>query len=272
MAARVDCGAVPPPDSPDAFFVPLGDRRFASTEHTGGPWDPTLQHGGPPAALLARTIEQEPAQWPAVVARMSVDILGPVPVDEVEVRARVLRPGRSVELLQAELDAGGRVAVRATAWRVREAWHELPARPVVPHPVPRFPDADAVIPDWPGGYLRAMQWRVADGAWNAPGPATVWGRMRVPLVPDEEPSGLQRVMALADSGNGVSNVLPQGDWLFINPDLTVHMAAEPQGEWICLDAATSVDPHGFGLATSRLFDREQLVARGAQSLYVGPRG
>lgn len=272
MVARVDCGAVPAPESPDAFFVPLGDGRFASTEHTGGPWDPSLQHGGPPSALLARAIETEPARWPAVVVRMSVDILGPVPVAEVAVRTQVLRPGRSVELVQAELSTDDRVAVRATAWRVREALHELPPRPVVPHPVPRFPDTDAALPDWPGGYLRAVQWRVAEGAWNEPGPATVWGRMRVPLVTGEEPSGLQRVMVLADSGNGVSNVLPQTDWLFINPDLTVHMTAEPQGEWICLDAATSVDEHGFGLASSRLFDRDQLVGRGAQALFVGPRG
>lgn len=271
MVARVDCGAVPGSDRPEAFYLSLGDGRFASTAHTGGPWDPSQQHGGPPAALLARAIEQEPAPWPAVVVRISVDILGPVPVAELSVRTRVLRPGRSVELVEAELGSGGRVAVRATAWRVREAWHELPARPVVPHPVPPFPDDDAETPPWPGGYLQAMQWRVAAGAWNAPGPATVWARMRVPLVTGEEPSGLQRVMALADSGNGVSSILPQADWLFINPDLTVHMSAEPVGEWICLDAATSLDEHGFGLASSRLFDRDRLVGRGAQALFLGPR-
>jgi hypothetical protein len=271
MVARVDCGAVPG-DSPDAFYVSLGDGRFRSTEHTGGPWDPTLQHGGPPSALLARAIETEPAPWPAVVTRMSVDILGPVPVAEVSLRTAVLRSGRSVELLQADLAAGGRVAVRATAWRVREARHALPARPERDHGVPPFPAADAATPPWPGGYLQAMQWRIARGAWNEPGPATVWARMRVPLVTGEDPSGLQRVMVLADSGNGISNVLPQEDWLFINPDLTVHLAAEPRGEWICLDAETTVDDHGFGLAASRLFDQDRLVGRGAQTLFVGPRG
>jgi hypothetical protein len=231
-----------------------------------------LQHGGPPSALLARAIETEPAPWPAVVIRMSVDILGPVPVDEVTLRTEVLRSGRSVELVQAELAAHGRVAVRATAWRVRETPHVLPDRPEPVHDVPPFPDADAPAPPWPGGYLRAMQWRIAAGAWNQPGPATVWARMRLPLVADEQATGLQRVMVLADSGNGVSNVLPQQDWLFINPDLTVHLAAEPEGEWICLDAATTVDTHGFGLAASRLFDRQRLVGRGAQALFVGPRG
>jgi len=112
---------------------------------------------------------------------------------------------------------------------------------------------------------------VARGEWGERGPATIWGRMRHPLVPDEEPTGLQRTMIIADSGNGVSNVLPLEGWLFINPELTVHVAAEAQGEWICLDARTRLDPSGFGLASSRLFDRRRLVGRGAQSLYVAPR-
>ena len=109
------------------------------------------------------------------------------------------------------------------------------------------------------------------GEPGTPGPATVWARMRYPLVPGEEPTGLQRMFVLADSGNGVSSVLPWTEWLFINPELTVHVAAVAKGEWICLDAQTRVDRRGFGLASSRLFDRERLVGRGAQSLYIAPR-
>lgn len=261
----------------DAFYVPLGDGRFTSTEHTGGPWDPRLQHAGPPSALLARAIEQHAGAWPGHIVRISVDILGPVPVAEVAVTTQVLRSGRSVELVQAELhsagEAGGdRVAARATAWRVVDAKLDLPDHPEVEHEVPEFPDAPTELPQgWGGGYLAAMEWRESRGDWGPPGAATVWGRMRYPLVAGDQPTGLQRIMTIADSGNGVSHVLPFDNWLFINPDLTVHLAAEPQGEWICLDAATTLSERGFGLATSRLFDRRGLVARGAQSLYVAPR-
>jgi hypothetical protein len=200
-----------------------------------------------------------------------------VPVAELELSARVLRSGRSVELAEAQLAHDGRVAIRATAWKVRRADLTLPpvpdsARGADEAPPPR-PDEDAAMP--PGwaqrGYLAAMQWRVAAGSWSEPGPATVWGRMRVPLVPDEEPSGLQRLMTIADSGNGVSNVLPIDGWFFINPDLTVHLAAEPTGEWMCIDACTRLDPAGFGVAQSRLYDARRFVAQGAQALYVGPR-
>lgn len=261
----------------DAFFVPLGDGRFASTGHTGGPWDANLQHAGPPSALLTRAIERQPAPWPATITRVTVDLLGPVPVAELDLRAEVLRSGRSVELVQAELASNGRVAARATAWRVRRSDLDLPPLPAdhdqpLGDEVPPMPGAETPLPEgWGGGYLHAMEWRQARGSWGPPGAAAVWGRMRFPLVPDEEPTGLQRVMAIADSGNGVSYVLPFESWFFINPDLTVHLAAEPVGEWICLDARTRVDTAGFGLAASRLFDSERLVARGAQTLYIGPR-
>jgi hypothetical protein len=260
-----------------SFFEPLGDDRFRSTEHTRGPWDPGFQHAGPPSALLTRLMETQRQAWPGPITRVSVDIIGPVPVADLTARTTVLRTGRSIELLSAELEHDGRVAIRATAWRIRRTELDLPPLPPehddpAGDEVPPFPDTDVPAADmWSEGYLTAMQWRVARGDWGHPGPATIWGRMGVPLLPDEEPSGLQRVMALADSGNGISYVLPLDSWLFINPDLTVHLAAEPQGEWMCLDARTRVDAAGFGLATSRLFDRERLVARGNQSLYIGPR-
>jgi hypothetical protein len=265
------------PRQDEAFYLPLGDNRFASTVHTGGPWDPMLQHAGPPSALMARAIEHQPGPWPSIVTRVTVDLLGPVPVAELDLRVEVLRSGRSVELVQAELASGGRVAARATAWRVRRSDLELPQLAddhdnVPGEDVPAMPGAATPLPPgWGGGYLAAMEWREARGNWGPPGAAAVWGRMRYPLVPDEKPTGLQRVMAIADSGNGISHVLPFESWFFINPDLTVHLAAEPTGEWICLDARTRVDAAGFGLAASRLFDGDRLVARGAQTLYIGPR-
>ena len=258
------------------FYEPLGGDRYRSTEHTVGPWDQEAQHGGPPAALLARAVEAHDGGQEATVTRMSVDILGPVPVAEVAVTARVVRPGRSVELVEAALESGGRTVMRATAWRMRRARLELPPSPPGldddADPVPLMPgDPWTPRPGWGGGYLSAMEWRPVAGMPLEPGPATIWARMRHPLVAGEEPSGLQRVLVVADSGNGVSNVLPLDRWLFINTDLTVHLRAVPSGEWICLDAITRVDAAGFGLATSRLFDRDRLVARGAQTLFVAPR-
>src|SRR5438067_13649931 len=103
---------------------------------------------------------------------MSVDILGPVPVTELEVRSRVLRPGRSVDLVEAELVAGSRAVVRAQAWRVRRSELALPALPGGGDgQVPPFPPAESPLPTgWSGGYLHAMEWRQATGRRGAPGP------------------------------------------------------------------------------------------------------
>ena len=253
------------------YFEPLGDGRFRATEHTSGPWDAGLQHAGPPSALLARAIERLAPEPDRVVARVTVEILGPVPVAEVQVRAAVQRSGRSVDLLEAELHAGGRTAMRARAWRTQRA----AAADVFggPPEVPPRPDTESPGPKrWPhSGYLRSVEWRFAEGAWDAPGPATVWTRLRGAIVPGEAPSPLQRVLAVADSGSGVSWVLPIGEWLFINPELTVHVQREAAGEWISLAAETTIAQGGTGVARSVLGDDRGPVAYGAQSLLVAPR-
>jgi hypothetical protein len=121
------------------------------------------------------------------------------------------------------------------------------------------------------GYGAAVELRFAAGGWEQPGPATAWTRLAVPVVDGEAPTGLQRVLAVADSGNGISAVLAWEEWLFINPELTVHLRREARGEWICLDAATAVSPGGTGLARSTLSDADGVVGHGSQSLLVAPR-
>jgi len=250
-----------------AFYEALGGGRYRSTSHTAGPWDPRSQHAGPPAALLARALEQTSPRADTLLARVTFDILGPVPVAEVEVEARVVRPGRTVELLEAELRAGSRVAMTARAWRLPGT--SAPAAGGGAPPPPR-PD-EPTPPPHDFGYGHAVEIRFARGGWDEPGPACAWTRLRVGIVDGEPPSPLQRVLAVADSGNGISAVLPWDDWLFINPELTVHVSRLPVGEWVVLDAATTIVPGGAGVARSVLSDADGPVAYGAQSLLVAPR-
>ncbi|MFL6123452.1 thioesterase family protein [Actinophytocola sp.] len=255
------------------FYEPLGEGRYRSTVHTTGPWSKLTQHLGPPSALLAREMERLPASAPMMIARVTVEILGPVPVAELSVSAAVERPGRSVELLSAELSAGGKVAARARAWRIIRSDTSAVAadadEPLAP------PSAGRVMtrPDsWGPGYLDVMEWRSLAGSLAEQGPATVWARQTMPLVGEEEPSGLQRLLTVADSGNGVSGLLDPHKWLFINSDLTVHLYRQPVGEWIALDAATAIGPDGIGVAASVLHDLTGPVGRGAQALLVRPQG
>ena len=253
-----------------AVVLPRADGRYEATEHTSGPWDPRLQHAGPPAALIGRALERCEPRPEMLISRITFEIVHAVPVGEVEVTASLARPGRSVELLAASLSAGGREVVRASAWRVLRAPDDT-ATPL-PYDLPPLPDAEAPMPaQLESGYLKAVEWRPVRGGFLEPGPAAAWTRIRVPVVEGETPTGLQRVLAVADSGNGISGTLDMSRWWFINPELTVHLEREPQGEWICLDAATSIQPGGAGLAASTLSDLRGPVARGAQTLYVGKR-
>ena len=206
-----------------------------------------------------------------IFARFTCEILRPIPIGEISVAARVARPGRSVELVEATASADGREVARAAAWRVRRTSDiAVPSR--LPAP-PGLPDEESTMqqPGWVDGYLSAIEWRSVRGSFRSPGPATIWTRMRYPLVPDEEPSPLERVLAIADSGNGVSWELDMTRWHFINPELTVHLQREAAGEWICLDAQTAISPGGAGLATSVLSDLDGPLGVGAQSLLIAPR-
>jgi hypothetical protein len=246
-----------------SFFVARGGGRFEATEHTSGPWDARAQHAGPPTALVVRELERTAPRAGMRLARVTVEILGPIPVAELEVETSVEREGRSVELLAAEMRSERGAVLRARAWRVLEA-----AAPSTegsaPPPLPPREDGS---PDF--GYGKAIEWRFAVGGWNDPGPAAVWTRLRMPVVDGEEPSPLQRVAVVADSGNGISTALDWRRWLFINPELTLHALRDAEGEWVCLDAATHIG--ATGVARSVLSDRSGPVAFGAQALLVAPR-
>jgi hypothetical protein len=255
----------------DSFYVPLGDGVWRATPRTTGPWDLGSQHGGPPSALLGRAMQRCQPRPDMMITRFTCEILHAIPVGDISVQARLVRPGRSVELLEATASAHGREVARATAWRICRTGSS-PVQPRRPTP-PGLPDEPPVLPpaDWIDGYISAIEWRRVRGNFGAPGPATLWTRMRYPLVPDEEPTALERVLAVADSGNGASWELDMNRWLFINPELTVHLHREAAGEWICLDAQTAISTGGTGLATSVLSDFDGPVGVGAQSLLVAPR-
>ena len=257
----------------ESFYVPLDadGARWRATRHTTGPWDADSQHGGPPSALLGRALERCESREDMVVARVTVELLGPVPVAELGLRARVARPGRSVELVEAALSAGGRDVARASAWRVRRTAAEAIAPRHPPPPPLPAESSELERGEWIDGYLSAVEWRLVRGQFVEPGPGTAWTRLRHPLVAGEEPSPLQRVLAVADSGNGLSSELDLGSWHFINPELSVHLHREAVGEWVCLDATTAISPGGSGLATSVLSDQQGPVGVGAQSLLVAPR-
>lgn len=259
----------------DAFYEPDGEL-FVATELTRGPWDPDAQHAGPPAALLGHAIEQLPETAEFRFGRITFEILRSVPIAPVRVEARVARPGRRVQMIEAELsDRDGEALVRARGWRIRTAAIELPAEAVVAGdrlPPPEQASEAGFFPTGQEhGYHSAMEVRFVAGAFLEPGPASVWLRMRQPLVAGEEPTPLQRALVVADVGNGVSASLDFRRYLFINVDLTVQLERMPEGEWVGIDAVTLPQPNGIGTSESVLCDRRGRIGRGLQTLLVSQR-
>lgn len=260
----------------EPFYRPLDGpdgERYHATSSTTGPWFADAQHGGPPSALLIRAFERCEPRPGTQLARVTVEVLGRIPAGDVEVRAAVERPGRAIEMLSAEMTAGGRPVLKARAWRLAvgdTAAVESGAEPPLPPPdgVPTLPGrADGWLP----GYVDAVEWRWVSSGWALQGPGEVWGRLRVPLVEGEESSPLQRVAVVGDSSNGIGSPLDMRRWLYVNTELTIHVHRTPVGDWTGVRASSVIGPTGLGTATGTIFDATGHVGRTTQNLVVRPR-
>jgi hypothetical protein len=273
----------PPAQDDDALFQPDG-AYMLPTEFARGPWTPDALHGGPVAALLARAVESVPTDAPMHVSRLTVELLRPVPTTPLSVSVSVSRPGRKVQLVDARISSGERDVAWGRALRIR-LQPSNSDEPAITGPVPGVdpgappgPDVGHTSPSPTGaGAYRAFHNAGAElqyvaGAFDQLGPATVWVRLAVPVVPGEEASPLQRVVAASDFGNGVSAELDFAHHVFVNPDLTVYLHRPAVGERICLDAVTRIGIPGVAVAESALWDTRGPIGRAVQSLLVERRG
>jgi hypothetical protein len=263
---------------PAALYEPT-DGGFLATALTIGPWDPGFQHAGPPAALLLRSAELASGIQNGQTVRMGFDIFGPVPVRPVRVRASVVRPGRRIELVEAVLDAGDdRPLMRLSAWRMRSADDGLrasgpaadPAHPA-PMSVENSREEVAAFFTQDVAYHRALDWRFAAGSFNEPGPAAAWTRSACELVTGEPMSPLQHLLVMTDAASGISAVLDWTTATFANVDLTVSLTRPPRGEWLGMDARTTLGGSGAAQCFAVLYDADGAIGRSAQSLFVSSR-
>jgi hypothetical protein len=254
----------------EAFYLPLGEGRFAPTKATESPWDSAAQHGGPPSALLAHLAAATagPGQR---AARVSVDFLGAIPRQELTVEVAQVRPGRRISLAEARMSVDGRAAAVARVWFVATGPTPPASTPVVVPPA--LPDEDTVflphLPDW--GYGKALDWRYTAGSPDRPGPAAVWTRVRLPLVAGQPLTPLARVLVAADAANGLSAELPLDRWLSIPPGMTTTLLREPVDEWVHLDCRTQLAEDGLGLCSGVLSDSRGALGEVSQPLLVRER-
>jgi hypothetical protein len=272
------------PTEPDSLFELLEDGVALPTVFARGPWDPRALHGGPVAALLAYVVEQVPSDgvdW--FVARMTVELERPVPVEPLRFHAEVTRPGRKVSIIEATITRAdsGAVLARARALRIRSADIALPmdddalAPLLAIEPAPPGPDHGSAGAVGQHGDDRAFhnggaEHSFVEGSGTTPGPVVDWIRLCVPVFPGIPLTPFQRVAAAVDFANGISHVLPWESYVFVNPDLTIHLFRPMRGEWVGMSSTTHHGTRGIGMSDTAVFDIDGRIGRSSQSLLLEP--
>lgn len=257
-------------------------ERIVPTELSRGPWYPGTLHGGPPSALLAWALERYDPGPASFVARLTVELLRPVPLAPLQVETRTLRPGRKVQWLEGALLADGVEVARATALRLRPAGGSVDPHDAEAHPelaavdgsaFPPPPDEIPPIVFGVGrdvGFWTANELRPVGGSFGVAGPGASWFRLLCPVVGGEETTPLQRVAAAADFGSGVGHPVSTETGGGINPDLTVTVHRDLVGDWVGLVSRGWAHDHGVGMVDSLVCDESGPVGRAVQTLLLRP--
>lgn len=254
-----------------AYFERAGRSSFRATVHVSGAWNTAEQHIAPALGLLVHLVERDRDSRRSdglLIGRLAFELLGTVPVDVVETEVRVVRPGRTIELVEAVLRHGGRDVVALRAWLVQRGETDRLATTTLP----RLPPPEAMPPFdlttvWPGGFIASAEVRRVE---LQPGRATSWVRTDVALLDDEASSDLARFAGLLDIANGLTVPVSPQRVAFPNVDLSAHLFREPRGGWVGFDTTVSLGPTGLGLTNSIVHDLAGPVGVVSQCLTVRP--
>ena len=251
---------------PDAFYVRRGEHRFVSTLHAQGAWQPGEQHLAPASGLVLAEVERRlPSD--KLVSRASFDVLGVIRSGEFDIDVEVVRPGRSIELIEASMRHGDRTSIRARIWRLASS-DTMPVQGIewTPMPPPDAMRAWAFSSVWSGGYIGSLEARQDVDA--RPGRGLSWIRTRCPLVDGEIDPPVAGFLKLVDTANGLVVREHPRSVFFANVDLTVHFFRQPEAGWVGFDTRVNFGPTGLGETLSVLSDLRGPVGTAAQSLTV----
>lgn len=244
-----------------------------------GPWYPNSQHGSAMLGLLARAVEQHPAERPMQVVRLVADLGRAAPLQAVRTPSRCLRSGKNVEIVEAEIELDGKVFATARALRIRVtdidvSHHENGRSTPPPHgPPPATEGTSQLLPLVEG---EAFHHSVDIRATRQSAERALWFRLRCPLIAGEPISPFVRVAALADWSYSVPTIareIRRGEMsprtvATINPDAAIHVHRPMIGDWLCMDADVHYGPHGAGSANARLYDAHGSIGHTSQSILL----
>ncbi len=246
----------------------------------GGPWDPTIQHGGPISGILAHLVETVPSPVPMRTVRHTVDMMRGVPLTPLRPEVEVLRSGRRIQVVRASLFSGPDFDVemaRATSLRMRVADSPNPLDPEKtahsedePHALPPEPVLLTMLGVGVPAFLQAVEFR-RTGEYRDGAPGLVWLRMHNEMVAGCETSAFVRLATVADMASMAAQYLQPDEWMTINADLTVTAFRDPVGGWIGVRGLHKNDGDGIGLSEAVLYDLDGRVGRATASILIESR-
>lgn len=253
---------------PPAFYTRLGPQDYRPSISVQGAWRDDEQHMAPLSGLITEALIRHEPREGMRIARLSFEILGLIPLADTHIEVRTIRPGRTIELLEANATVAGRTVVTARAWRLiltdtsDVAGHELATMPAPQD----CADYEAGGSEWPGGFIASLQWRMAPGGRE--GRRGVWVRSTADLLDDEPVDPISSFVMLVDTANGSATRARPTDLMYPNVDLGIHLLRAPDPRWVGLDVAASFGADGIGLTSSTLSDITGPVGRAEQILTV----
>ena len=248
-------------------------NSVVTSPDAAGPWDRRMQHGSAPAALVTWAAERIPTPVPMNIARVTIDLMRPVPVAPLTIETEVLREGRKIQLCEVKLLADGVQVVGATVLKIKQQSLTLPDD-VKELPVTLPSPEDSLVEDGHGAtspFAGMVSMRAARGRFGQAGAGAIWFRAR-------PSAGRGRGGLAGDARRGRRRFLQRHRLDARLPHLDLHQrrphvsfARQPVGEWILLDGESWIGPDGAGLAMSRLADRQGYFGRAVQSLVIEKR-
>lgn len=258
---------------PPAYFVTSGDT-FVPTAIAKGPWGQAVS-GNFVGGLLGHAVERTVGDPDLQPARLTVDLLRPVALTPVRVGTEVLRRGRRLTLVDAQMTQDDALVARATALFLRrgdDAPGQVWTSPVTMPPAPPAPDAqpDVDMMVWAYGASSETVGPSFDlSGWQHAGPKYAWVRDVKPLIDAEHLTPFVRAAMAADVTSSLTHISDAG-LHYINADYTLTLSRLPRGQFIGLAALTHYSHRGVATGTATLFDNDGPLGSAVATALVNP--
>ncbi len=240
--------------------------HYRSTIHAQGAWNPHEQHMAPASGIIAAELEQFLPRSDLRIGRISFDIFGLIAFGDFSITTQIIRTGKTIELIEAEMRANGKTCIVARAWRmcIQDTSQIIGIEDQSVHH-PESYDAWNGMQRWSGGFIQSISARKDRS--NRAGKGLVWLNNDLEMIEGQIKSDFVHLIGMVDTANGtVPRQEGEFSWGFPNLDLQIHLYRFPTGKWLGLETVQQYGADGIGLTSSVLHDVQGPFGRSEQIL------